>query len=85
MLSNPTKDVAPIIGVVRLRCDEIFDKDHPETYVYETIGGNHSRIALTQLLEANNSLPQSYHLRMVSVYHSSISIIAASVMKRLSI
>lgn len=67
MLSNPTSDVAPIVGMVRLKDGEQFDKTNPESYLYETVGGNHSRIALTQLLESNNSLPRSYHFRTVSV------------------
>ena len=50
MLNNPTSNVAPIIGIVHLKDGEMFDKKHPEAYVYETIGGNHSRIALNQLI-----------------------------------
>ena len=73
MLANPTTDIAPIIGVVRLQPDEHFDERHPESYLYETIGGNHSRIALSQLKASGDDLPRQYHFRMVSVYHSSIS------------
>lgn len=73
MLNNPTSNVAPIIGVVRLKQDEVFDKKQPEAYVYETIGGNHSRIALNQLLETNKNLSDVYRFRMVSIYDSSIT------------
>lgn len=73
MMSNPTTDVAPIIGVVRLGDGEQFDRSHPEAYVYETIGGNHSRIALKELLTSNDNLPQSYRFRTVSVYQNNIS------------
>lgn len=72
-MSNPTTDVAPIIGVVRLGDGEQFDRSHPEAYVYETIGGNHSRIALKELLTSNDNLPQSYRFRTVSVYQNNIS------------
>ena len=73
MLSNPTTNVAPIVGVVHLKEEEQFDKKHPEAYVYETIGGNHSRIALQQLLVHDKDLSDIYRFRMVSVYNSTIT------------
>ena len=73
MINNPTINVAPIIGVVRLKDDEPFDKKHPESYLYETIGGNHSRIALQLLLESHKDLPNEYRFRVVSVYSSTIT------------
>lgn len=77
MLNNPTNNVAPLIGVVHLRDDEIFDKKNPEAYVYETIGGNHSRIALNQILESNNQNLEKYRFRTVSVYDGTITDIEA--------
>ena len=73
MLSNPTVNVAPIIGVVRLQEHDNFDKRHPEGYLYETIGGNHSRMALQNLLKTHKDLPDTYKFRIVSVYASSIT------------
>ena len=73
MLNNPTSNVAPLIGVVHLKDDEEYDKKHPEAYVYETIGGNHSRIALRELLESNTRLPDTYRFRTVSVYSNTIT------------
>ena len=53
MLQNRTCDVDPIVITVRLSDDEQFDINHPEAYTYNTIGGNHSRIALQQLITEN--------------------------------
>lgn len=70
MLSNPTTDVAPIIGLVRLHSTEEFDRLHPEAYTYETLGGNKSRTALAELLSENVELASDsrFSKRMVSVY-----------------
>ena len=51
MLENRTCGVAPIVATVRLSDDEQFDMKHSEAYTYDTIGGNHSRIALQQLIK----------------------------------
>jgi hypothetical protein len=70
MLENRTSHVAPMIAIARLRDDEQFDSKHPEAFTYETIGGNHSRIALQQLAQENEDLrrdPQ-FSSRRVSVY-----------------
>ena len=56
MLKNRTSHVAPIIAIAKLRDDEQFDSKHPEAFTYETIGGNHSRIALRQLAQENEDL-----------------------------
>ena len=66
MMSNPTADVAPIIGVLLHESD--FDQSHAEAYKYETIGGNHTRIALQQIINENKELPEIYTHRLVSVY-----------------
>lgn len=70
MLLNPTMDVAPMIGLVCLRTGEEFDRLHPEAYTYETLGGNNSRTALSELLQENPELTADprYTKHMVSVY-----------------
>lgn len=49
MLTNPVKAVAPFLVLVQLEEGQQFDAHHTEAYRYETIGGNHSRIALQVL------------------------------------
>ena len=70
MLENRTCDFAPIVATVRLSDDEQFDMKHPEAYTYDTIGGNHSRIALQQLIKENQELAidPTFSSRRVSVY-----------------
>jgi hypothetical protein len=34
MITNPTKDVAPMIGLLCLPEGEVFDKEDPEAYMY---------------------------------------------------
>lgn len=46
MLENPTRDVQPLLCIVRLKDDEEFDEKLKEGYMYETIGGNNSREAI---------------------------------------
>jgi hypothetical protein len=72
MLANPTTDVAPIIGHIRLPEGETYDEKHPEGYLYETLGGNNSRTALKELLEENPELTKDdrYCKRSVSVYYN---------------
>ena len=70
MLQNRTCDVAPIVVTVRLSYDEQFDIKHPKAYTYDTIGGNHSRIALQRLITENKELAKdpTFSSRRVSVY-----------------
>ena len=70
MVQNRTCDVAPIVVTARLSDDEQFDFKHPEAYTYNTIGGNHSRIALQQLITENKELAKdpTFSSRRVSVY-----------------
>ena len=70
MVQNRTCDVAPIVVTVLLSDDEQFDIKHPEAYTYDTIGGNHSRIALQQLITENKELAKdpTFSSRRVSVY-----------------
>ena len=49
MLQNPVKAVAPFLVLVQVEEGQQFDAHHTEAYSYETLGGNHSRIALQVL------------------------------------
>ena len=70
MLANPTADVAPMIGLVCVGEGDAFDAKHPESYMYETLGGNNSRTALLELLNESPALKDDkrFSHRMVSVY-----------------
>jgi hypothetical protein len=70
MLENPTRDVQPLLCIVRLKDGEEFDENVKEAYSYETIGGNNSREALQQLLAENPELKRkkTYSHRLCSVY-----------------
>ena len=72
MLENPTSDVAPMIGLVFLTNGEQFDRQHPEAYIYEVIGGNNSRKALQELIEEHPHLASEkpYCQWPVNVYSS---------------
>ena len=67
MVENQTSVVSPIVGLACLGAGEKFDSRHPQSYVYETIGGNNSRIALQELTKEH---PDCSHFkaRMVAVY-----------------
>jgi hypothetical protein len=67
MLENPITLVSPIIGLVKLRSGEKFDSKHPNSYKYETIGGNNSRIALQELLK---KYPDNinYQIRFIAIF-----------------
>lgn len=51
MLQNMCVDVQPILCIVELQLGQIFDESLKEGYTYYTIGGNHSRQALQDLLK----------------------------------
>lgn len=69
MLENPmaTSLVSPIVGLVCLDAGDSFDSRHPHSYMYETIGGNNSRVALQEL---SREFPQNkaFKSRLVAVY-----------------
>ena len=48
MKRNPS---TPIVGLVQLQDGEEFLEDRKESYLYETLGGNNSRVAIQELLE----------------------------------
>ena len=50
MIQNPTVEVAPMVAIL-LSSNVEFNSAHVEGYTYETIGGNHSRIALQQIIQ----------------------------------
>ena len=70
MKKYPTCDVSPIVAVVKLKDGQKFNEAHPEAFTYETLGGNHSRIALQELLNEDKQLAALpyYRSRLVSVY-----------------
>lgn len=47
---------------------EEFEEEKKETYLYETLGGNHSRAALQALCEEMENPPAAFRTRLVSVY-----------------
>lgn len=47
---------------------EEFEEEKKETYLYETLGGNHSRAALQALCEEMKNPPAAFRTRLVSVY-----------------
>ena len=51
----------------KLLIDETFDESKKETYQYETLGGNNSRVALQALINEDQSHP-TFRTRLVSVY-----------------
>lgn len=53
MMDNPTSIVSPIVAVVCLKEGKTFDKKHPNSYQYETIGRNNSHMALLELVKEN--------------------------------
>ena len=46
MKANLSTDMAPIVGLVVLHEGETFQEAQKESYHYETLGGNNSRVAL---------------------------------------
>lgn len=70
MRANATSDVQPLLTLVRLKEGDCFDQTLKDGYIYETIGGNHSRQALQELLKENPELSRQklYSQRLCSVY-----------------
>ena len=65
MKSNPSRDVTPIVGLVWLPDGEEFQEDRKNTYLYKTLGGNNSRVAMQELLDEDDL---RFRTRLVSVY-----------------
>ena len=63
MLENPTADVQPILALVQLDEGKTFDANLKDGYKYETVGGNHSRQALQELLKEH---PKFYRRKAYS-------------------
>jgi hypothetical protein len=70
IIENATRDVQPLLCLVRLKEGEEYDDRIKEAYIYETIGGNNSREAMQQLLSENVQLKNKkvYSHRLCSVY-----------------
>lgn len=60
--------VKQIIIIIMLHSGESFDETKKEMYLYETLGGNHSRAALQALCEELENPPAAFRTRLVSVY-----------------
>ena len=65
MKRNPSRDVTPVVGLVQLPDGEGFQEDQKETYLYETLGDNNSRVAMQELLDEEDL---RFRTRLVSVY-----------------
>ena len=67
MLENPTSLVSPIVGLTSLDPGNEFDSRHSQSFVYETIGENNSRIAVQELSQEH---PENvvFKSRLVAVY-----------------
>lgn len=70
MLENPCNDVTPILCIVKMTENESFNKTLKDSYHYITIGGNHSRQALQELLKERKELQGNklYTHRLCAVY-----------------
>ena len=70
MMENPINDVQPILCVVNLPENTEFQPSLKEGYTYQSIGGNHSRQALQELLKENPHFKHQkvYTHRLSSVY-----------------
>ena len=82
MLDNPCGDVTPILCIVKMDEDEIFNQTLKDSYQYITVGGNHSREALQQILKENKTLEHNklYSHRLCAVYRP----MSTSLAKRLA-
>lgn len=90
MLENPTSDVQPILTIVKLDDGQSFDPNLKDGYKYETVGGNHSRQALQELLREHPELHKQkvFSQRLCSVYSqmpSSLTLRIASKHNRASV
>jgi hypothetical protein len=65
MKRNPSRDVTPVVGLVQLQDEEEFQEERRESYLYETLGGNNSRVAMQELLKEEDL---RFRTRLVSVY-----------------
>ncbi len=70
MLENSCADVQPILCIVVLKEDQSFDSILKEAYLYNTIGGNHSRQALQELIKERPQLAinKQFTHRLCAVY-----------------
>ena len=70
MLDNPCNEVTPMICVAKVNEGEIFNQSLKDSYQYITIGGNHSRQALQELIREKKDLQTNklYTHRLCAVY-----------------
>ena len=69
MIENNCSDVQPILCIVDLKGED-FDLNSKEGYQYFTVGGNHSRQALQELLKEKRGLAtnKQYTHRLCAIY-----------------
>ena len=72
MMENPCNDVTPILCIVNLTENKAFNKALKDCYQYSTIGGNHSRQAMQELLSEHRELQRNklYAQRLCAVYET---------------
>lgn len=70
MIENPCKEVTPILCLVKLAEGETFKASLRDSYRYISIGGNHSRQAIQELLKEKKELEKNklYSHRLCAVY-----------------
>lgn len=67
ILDNLTTPVSPIVALACVPSGECSDGRHPQAYMYETIGGNNSRIALQELTQEYPDSPP-FKTRLAAIY-----------------
>ena len=65
MKRNLSRDVTLIVGLIQLSNGEEFQEHRKNTYLYETLGGNNSRVAIQELLNEDDL---RFRTRLVSIY-----------------
>ncbi len=69
IMLNPFSDVQPILCMVSLKDGEIFDKTKKEGFLYHTLGENHSRQALQEILKENPHLQSQVYTNRLCAAH----------------
>ena len=67
ILENVATPLSPIVGLACIAAGDRYDTRHPQSYMYETIGGNNSRIALQELAKQYPD-NKAFKTRLVAVY-----------------
>ena len=84
MFDNPAfADVTPILCIARVHQGESFHSNLKEAYLYETIGGNHSRAGLEEILKENQDMctDRQYSHRLCGLLLSTITLLLLLLMR----